>query len=58
MFVARCEREFHELREKQVASYTLAAELLLLHVLGRDRAWLYAHPEEPINSERLIASYL
>jgi release factor glutamine methyltransferase len=41
------------LREKQVASDTLAAELLLLHVLGRDRAWLYAHPEEPINSEEL-----
>ena len=41
------------LREKQIASYTLAAELLLLHVLGRDRAWLYAHPEEPINSEEL-----
>jgi release factor glutamine methyltransferase len=41
------------LREKQVASYTLAAELLLLHVLRRDRAWLYAHPEEPINSEQL-----
>jgi release factor glutamine methyltransferase len=41
------------LREKQVPSYTLAAELLLLHVLGRDRAWLYAHPEEPINSEEL-----
>jgi release factor glutamine methyltransferase len=41
------------LREKQVASYTLAAELLLLHVLRRDRAWLYAHPEEAINSEGL-----
>jgi len=41
------------LRDKQVASYTLAAELLLLHVLGRDRAWLYAHPEEPINSQEL-----
>jgi release factor glutamine methyltransferase len=41
------------LREKQVASYTLAAELLLLHVLGRDRAWLYAHPEEPINTQEL-----
>jgi release factor glutamine methyltransferase len=41
------------LREKQIASYTLAAELLLLHVLGRDRAWLYAHPEEPINSQEL-----
>jgi release factor glutamine methyltransferase len=43
------------LRERQVASYTLAAELLLLHVLGRDRAWFYAHPEEPINSEELEA---
>jgi release factor glutamine methyltransferase len=42
-----------QLREKQVASYTLAAELLLLHVLGRDRAWLYAHPEEPIDSQQL-----
>jgi len=42
-----------QLREKQVGSYTLAAELLLLHVLGRDRAWLYAHPEEPINSQQL-----
>jgi release factor glutamine methyltransferase len=43
------------LREKQVTSYTLAAELLLLHVLGRDRAWLYAHPEESINSQELDA---
>ena len=42
-----------QLREKQVASYTLAAELLLLHVLGRDRAWLYAHPEEAISSQEL-----
>jgi release factor glutamine methyltransferase len=41
------------LRDKQVASYTLAAELLLLHVLGRDRAWLYAHPEEPMSSQEL-----
>src|SRR6202140_5169444 len=39
------------LREKQGASYTLAAELLLLHVLGRDRAWLYANPEEPKNTK-------
>jgi release factor glutamine methyltransferase len=34
------------LRDAHVASYTLAAELLLLHVLHRDRAWLYAHPEK------------
>src|SRR5438874_1357176 len=35
-----------QLREAEVPSYTLAAELLLLHALGRDRTWLYAHPEE------------
>jgi len=34
------------LREAQVPSFTLAAELLLLHALGRNRTWLYAHPEE------------
>jgi release factor glutamine methyltransferase len=37
-----------QLREADVASFTLAAELLLLHVLGRNRTWLYAHPEESI----------
>jgi release factor glutamine methyltransferase len=39
------------LRDAQVASYTLAAELLLLHVVGRDRAWLYSHPEEILPDE-------
>jgi release factor glutamine methyltransferase len=39
-------RGIGELRDANIPSYTLAAELLLLHVLGRDRAWLYAHPEE------------
>src|ERR1700687_2893525 len=34
------------LRKADVPSFTLAAELLLLHVLGRNRTWLYAHPEE------------
>jgi release factor glutamine methyltransferase len=38
-----------QLREANVASFTLAAELLLLHTLSRDRTWLYAHPEEPIS---------
>jgi release factor glutamine methyltransferase len=37
------------LRDAHVASHTLAAELLLLHVLQRDRAWLYAHPEESMD---------
>src|SRR5256885_14846298 len=39
-----------QLRDAHVPSFTLAAELLLLHVLGRDRTWLYAHPEEQISS--------
>ena len=39
-----------QLREARVPSFTLAAELLLLHVLGRDRTWIYAHPEEEISS--------
>jgi release factor glutamine methyltransferase len=38
-----------QLRNAKVASFTLAAELLLLHALGRDRTWLYAHPEEPLS---------
>ena len=36
------------LREANVPSHTLAAELLLMHALGRDRTWLYSHPEAPI----------
>ena len=39
------------LRAAEVPSHTLAAELLLMHTLGRDRAWLYAHPEETLTSE-------
>ena len=42
-------RGIAELRDASVPSYTLAAELLLLHILGRDRAWLYAHPEEIVS---------
>jgi len=38
-------RGLAQLRDAQVPSYTLAAELLLLHVLGRDRTWIYSHPE-------------
>src|SRR5690348_6056774 len=37
-----------QLRDAQVPSYTLAAELLLLQVLGRDRTWIYSHPEQEI----------
>ena len=39
-----------QLREAHVPSYTLAAELLLLHVLGRDRTWIYSHPEEELSA--------
>ena len=41
-------RGIAQLREASVPSFTLAAELLLLHVIGRNRTWLYAHPEEII----------
>src|SRR5437899_5795340 len=47
-----------QLREAHVPSFTLAAELLLLHFLSRDRTWLYAHPEEQIldvDAERFFA---
>ena len=37
----------------QVPSAQLAAELLLMHVLGRDRAYLHTHPEEDVPSPAL-----
>ena len=40
-----------QLREANVPSFTLAAELLLLHVANRDRTWLYAHPEVILSAE-------
>src|SRR2546422_2559764 len=43
---------FAQLHATGVPSHTLEAELLLVHAMGRDRTWLYAHPEEAIaNSE-------
>ncbi|HKW61785.1 MAG TPA: HemK/PrmC family methyltransferase [Candidatus Acidoferrum sp.] len=41
---------FARLRSAGVPSHTLAAELLLMHALGRDRTWIYAHPEEEISA--------
>jgi release factor glutamine methyltransferase len=38
------------LEECNVPSGALAAELLLMHLLGRDRAWLYAHPEYELSA--------
>jgi release factor glutamine methyltransferase len=46
----------HLLREANVPSDTLAAELLLLHITRRDRTWLYAHPEELLDPQT-IESY-
>jgi release factor glutamine methyltransferase len=40
-----------QLELKQVPSAALAAELLLMHVLGQDRAWLYAHPEHELDAK-------
>jgi release factor glutamine methyltransferase len=40
-----------QLEREHVPSAALAAELLLMHVLGRDRAWIYAHTEHELNSE-------
>jgi len=40
------------LRDADIPSYTLAAELLLLHVSGRDRTWLYSHPEEQLTPDQ------
>jgi release factor glutamine methyltransferase len=38
-----------QLRAASVPSFTLAAELLLLHALGRNRTWIYSHPEEEMS---------
>jgi release factor glutamine methyltransferase len=40
------------LESESVPSAALAAELLLLHVMQRDRAWIYAHPEAPLSGEQ------
>jgi release factor glutamine methyltransferase len=38
------------LESEHIPSAALAAELLLMHTLGRDRAWLYAHPEQELDA--------
>jgi len=46
------------LRAAEVPSHTLATELLLMHALGRDRTWLYTHPEASLdvaNAEKYLA---
>jgi release factor glutamine methyltransferase len=39
-----------QLEREHVPSAALAAELLLMHTLGRDRAWMYAHPERELGT--------
>jgi len=36
-----------------VPSHALAAELLLMHALNRDRTWLYSHPEDEVSATTL-----
>lgn len=45
-----------QLRTSDVPSYTLAAELLLLHVTSQSRTWLYSHPEDVL-SESVAENY-
>ena len=42
-----------KLERANVPSASLAAELLLMHGLGRDRTFLYAHPESPVDPTQL-----
>lgn len=47
-----------QLRSANIASHTLTAEVLLMHAVGRDRAWVYSHPEElldPAAAEKYFA---
>jgi release factor glutamine methyltransferase len=46
-------RGIARLEAADVPSAPLAAELLLLHLLGRDRTWLYAHPEHVLAAGQL-----
>jgi release factor glutamine methyltransferase len=39
-----------QLESNHVPSAPLAAELLLMHTLGRDRTWLYAYPEHQLDA--------
>jgi release factor glutamine methyltransferase len=47
---AALKEAIRRLGDAGVPSHMLAAELLLMHVLGCDRAWLYGHPEAPVGA--------
>ena len=46
----------HRLRTSGSPSARLDAEVLLAHVVGRDRSWLLAHPEAPVERADAFAS--
>ena len=39
-----------ELQRNHVPSPELNAELILMHVLGRDKSWIHAHPEQELSA--------
>ncbi len=45
------------LRAAHIPSYTLAAELLLMHALGRDRTWIYTNPESMLGASAVEAYF-
>jgi release factor glutamine methyltransferase len=55
---AALKKAIAHLRAAKIPSDTLAAELLLMHALGRDRTWLYTNPEhqlDPSAAEKYFA---
>jgi release factor glutamine methyltransferase len=50
---ALLKRGIELLRDAHVPSFTLAAELLLLHATGRDRTWIYSHPEDTLPPDEM-----
>ncbi len=52
-FRATLRQGLQTLLDHQVPSAQLAAELLLMHVLGCDRSYLHAHPEENVSAQAL-----
>ena len=45
------------LRAANVPSHTLAAELLLMYALDRDRTWLFTNPEFPLDPGAVVAYF-
>lgn len=50
---AALRQAIESLRVAKVSSHTLAAELLLMHALERDRTWIYSHPEDALDPAAL-----